>query len=302
MSGRYKRTADLLQLTALLQTRVGGVSMDQIAEQFDVSRRTAERMIAALRDNFSDLESELRDGRKYWRFVDSGEADTLRVPKELASLVDSQADPVLRSLRESLILLFEVSQKTLASAHHGDESLGPLASFVDRINGNVEAMLRFIRQEPPELEVVFAPGVVRTIADEIAGTARRQGVEIETADDVTVPTLLADPGKLVSALVNLARNALEAMPTGGRLELQVKIAEPLEEVRFSVTDTGPGIARVDRKRVLAPFVSTKLGHAGLGLTAAQEVARTHSGRLEIADNPSGPGVTVAITIPSTQPR
>jgi signal transduction histidine kinase len=92
------------------------------------------------------------------------------------------------------------------------------------------------------------------------------------------------------------------MPTGGRLELQLEFAEMMGEVRFRISDSGPGITLADRERVLEPFVSTKPGHAGLGLTAARDVARAHGGRLEIATSPHGPGFTVAIAIPLTQRR
>jgi hypothetical protein len=139
MPRRYKRTIDLLQLTALLQTHVGGMSMNEIAERFDLSRRTAERMMAALRENFPHLESKIRDGRKYWHFARSGDGGSLRVPPEFSSFAQPLTDPALSALRDALMRLFEVTQKTLDSVNHREASLGPLASFVSRINRNVEA-------------------------------------------------------------------------------------------------------------------------------------------------------------------
>jgi len=67
MEGRYKRVVDLVELTGLLQSTTSGMSIDDISARFEVSRRTAERMLAALRERFPDLEPVRREGRKFWR-------------------------------------------------------------------------------------------------------------------------------------------------------------------------------------------------------------------------------------------
>ena len=86
MSGRYQRLADLLELTGMLRARATGVTIDEIAERFEVSRRTAERMLSALRDRFPGIESDLCDGHKYWAIPREGALTAIEIPAEVAML------------------------------------------------------------------------------------------------------------------------------------------------------------------------------------------------------------------------
>lgn len=86
MSGRYRRLVDLVELTGLLQSTTSGLSIDQIAERFEVSRRTAERMLEALRERFPALQPQLREGRKYWLLPSGEHGRPLLMPGELDQL------------------------------------------------------------------------------------------------------------------------------------------------------------------------------------------------------------------------
>ena len=76
----------MVELTVMLQTTTTGVTLDDIVERFEVSRRTAERMLAALRANFIDIEATARDGRKFWRLPRSERTGALKLPAEIADL------------------------------------------------------------------------------------------------------------------------------------------------------------------------------------------------------------------------
>ena len=86
MGVRYQRAVDLVELTGILQTTVTGLSIDEISERFEVSRRTAERMLSALRDRFPDLEPIFRGGRKYWKLPPASRARPLQLPRTLETL------------------------------------------------------------------------------------------------------------------------------------------------------------------------------------------------------------------------
>lgn len=97
MSERYQRATDILELKDLLQTTLVGLTMDDISENFEVSRRTAERMIGALRDRFPGLRAETRDGRKYWSLATSEETQPSGLPADLEALskhIDSSDEGV----------------------------------------------------------------------------------------------------------------------------------------------------------------------------------------------------------------
>lgn len=86
MGVRYQRAVDLVELTGILQTTVTGLSIDEISDRFEVSRRTAERMLSALRDRFPDLEPIFRSGRKYWKLPGTSRARPLQLPRTLEAL------------------------------------------------------------------------------------------------------------------------------------------------------------------------------------------------------------------------
>jgi nitrogen-specific signal transduction histidine kinase len=83
---RYRRAVDLVELTGILQTSASGLSIGEIAEEFDVSRRTAERMLGALRDRFPNLSPILRNGRKYWKLPSDSRGRPIQLPRTLDAL------------------------------------------------------------------------------------------------------------------------------------------------------------------------------------------------------------------------
>ncbi len=109
-----------------------------------------------------------------------------------------------------------------------------------------------------------------------------------------LPRVLADRDQILQLLLNLVRNALDAMPGGGTLRLSARRAP--QGVALAVADTGPGIAAADLARVFEPYFTTKEGGTGLGLAIAQRIAEEHGGRLEAASEP-GRGATFTLTLP-----
>jgi signal transduction histidine kinase len=104
----------------------------------------------------------------------------------------------------------------------------------------------------------------------------------------------ADPQLLEHVLVNVVQNAVDAMPSGGRLS--VRIQEEGENVRIEVADTGPGIAPQHQDKLFKPFFSTKSKGTGLGLAISKRLVEAHRGAICLTSEP-GRGTTVRITLP-----
>jgi len=99
---------------------------------------------------------------------------------------------------------------------------------------------------------------------------------------------------LQQVLVNLVKNAMQAMTTGGVLTLQT--GETGDGVWVSVTDTGGGIPQGQINRIFEPFYTTKSKGTGLGLMIVQRIVRAHNGRIEMESN-VGRGTTFRIWLP-----
>jgi signal transduction histidine kinase len=109
-----------------------------------------------------------------------------------------------------------------------------------------------------------------------------------------LPPVLADAGQLWQAILNIVRNAWEAMPDGGTLT--VRTARSRAQVRLEITDTGHGMTEEQCRAAFQPFFSAKEGGTGLGLALTQQIIVEHGGQITCASQP-GAGTTFTIRLP-----
>jgi signal transduction histidine kinase len=110
------------------------------------------------------------------------------------------------------------------------------------------------------------------------------GVKMRTELDPQLPVLNADESQLWQAILNLVRNAIEAMPKGGTLTVRTERRDT--GVVLTVADTGGGMTEEDRAKVFTPFFSTKVGGTGLGLPLTQQIVTEHGGQIRCESTPN----------------
>jgi signal transduction histidine kinase len=129
---------------------------------------------------------------------------------------------------------------------------------------------------------------VRQVVDEVCAQFEKpfDAAQIETTIDVP-PELgtMADRDLLRQAIANLVRNALEAMPRGGRLVITSYCGE--RGLELEVADSGPGLSTDALRRAFEPFYTTKGNGAGLGLANVRRVAQAHGGDVVAMNCPEG---------------
>ncbi|HUO64256.1 MAG TPA: ATP-binding protein [Terriglobales bacterium] len=154
---------------------------------------------------------------------------------------------------------------------------------VRRLNAIVEEFLSLARP----LVLKHEPIIVATLLDEVLalvdGEARGCGIAIERAMPADLPVLHADRDRLKQVLLNLALNAIQAMPSGGTLELGAEASAGTMTV--TVADTGSGIAPELLPKVFEPYVTTKAKGLGLGLAIARRIIEAHGGTIEAESEP-----------------
>jgi signal transduction histidine kinase len=175
--------------------------------------------------------------------------------------------------------------KALCRAIHGE---------VDRLTAITEEYLRFARLPRPKLEREHVNGIVNDVVEFQREDLALRGVKVEARLAEDLPTIAADEAQLRQALLNLIRNAADAMTGGGTLTLATARTE--EGVDIRVADTGAGIAPDALAKIFEPFFSTKEGGTGLGLALTQQIVAEHGGKILVESQP-GRGTTFTVRLP-----
>lgn len=157
----------------------------------------------------------------------------------------------------------------------------------------ITALSNFAKLPMPDFEAIEVPEFLREVLShcEIPET-----VEVVVECRPPVPRLLGDRKQLAIVMSNLVRNAIEAMPNGGRLTISA--SPDHTRVRLCVEDTGHGISPQDLQRILEPFYSTKVRGIGLGLAIVRAIVENHRGEIEVSSQP-GNGSRFAVRLPAT---
>ena len=131
-----------------------------------------------------------------------------------------------------------------------------------------------------------------------------KGLEIRRDYDVSLPAIEADREQIIQALLNIARNAAQALKGVGRVVLRTRVARQITVARklhrlvvvIQVLDDGPGVPEEIREKIFFPLVSGREGGTGLGLTLAQNFIAQHQGVIELKSEPGHTCFTIVLPL------
>ena len=168
---------------------------------------------------------------------------------------------------------------------------------INRLDYIISQFLQAIRPTRPELKPISLNDIVIDTVTLLGPEIDNREVNLEQhfADELPIAPL--DEVQVKQALVNLIKNAIQAMTQGGTLTLTT-LAET-DGVWVHVTDTGGGIPQEKINRIFQPYFTTKEKGSGLGLMIVQRIVREHGGRIELESN-TGEGTTFRIWFPLTE--
>jgi signal transduction histidine kinase len=189
-----------------------------------------------------------------------------------------------------------------AGALREDLAGRPEAAHVQRIQQElaglsrlVEDFLDYARPRPLELEPVEGARLAEEVRELCQPLGEGRGVVLRASG---AGAFLADRHQIRRAALNLVRNAVEASPANGTVELSVE-ADGGAAV-LTVLDRGPGLPAEARARLFEPFCTTKAGGTGLGLALARKAALAHGGGLTVGDREGG-GTAARLSLPLRAP-
>ncbi len=161
-----------------------------------------------------------------------------------------------------------------------------ISSEIKRLDEVVAGFLKFARPDELKLQPVAIATVVHDVVSTIAPEAHRRRVTIRQECPPALPDINADQGMLMQVVLNLAINALQAMPDGGSLKLACRVASR-RRVALSVEDTGVGISPEDLPRIFDLYFTTKEKGSGIGLSMVFRIVQLHDGEVEVQSTPGG---------------
>jgi PAS domain S-box-containing protein len=211
---------------------------------------------------------------------------------------------VIQGYSECLMMRCRGDQTTTAA-------LKQISDASQRAAALTRQLLLFSRKQVIQPKLVDLNAILQNLATMLARLLG-EDISLETSYGPNLPPILADSGMLEQIVMNLAVNARDAMPKGGRLSISIAALEISEDyvnctadsrlghfVRLTVSDTGTGMDRKTLDRVFEPFFSTKeVGKGtGLGLATVHGIVKQHQGWIEVASEP-GIGTTFRIYLPA----
>jgi PAS domain S-box-containing protein len=227
---------------------------------------------------------------------------------EMASGIAHELNQPLTAISANARACVHLVEGGRATVEHCSDVMERIAAQAERAGEVIRHIRHFVRKEPPQTRPARVSAMFETVAALLRPDAQRAGVVLETQVEEGAEWVLAQEIQIEQVVLNLARNAIEAMADapanqpdpgrGRRLTLTARAADG--GVEIAVADTGPGLAPEVAETVFQPFVTTKPQGLGLGLSISGGICEAHGTRLEV-DSSHGQGALFRFTLPGAAP-
>jgi signal transduction histidine kinase len=258
--------------------------------------------IGRLGEAFNSLLTKLERAR---RRVERYHYEQMKRADRLASIGEMAAG-IAHEIKNPLAGIAGVIQVLKKDQTVGDQKravLEEVLSQVERMDKAVRNLLSFARPPEPKMTLVDINELISKLLEFLAPQFAKNAISAERKLSPGLPWLTLDPDLIQQALINIALNAIQAMPEGGRFTVETKSTKPAGENSGSVevvfSDTGKGISPENLSRIFNPFFTTRQQGTGLGLSITQRIIEQHGGEISVMSS-SGKGASFTITFPYPQ--
>jgi signal transduction histidine kinase len=185
------------------------------------------------------------------------------------------------------------------------EELGELVQVaidnVQRLDHIISRFLKAVRPTAPQLKPCDLGAIITEVLEFLSRELHDRGIVIEQTMDPNLPIMVLDGDQIKQALFNLVRNALQAMPHGGRLGIRLDWDDDRSRALLSISDNGVGIPKDHMGRLFDPYWTSKPEGTGLGLMIVHRIVTEHGGEIEVRSI-EGQGTEFKLFLPQRSPR
>lgn len=215
---------------------------------------------------------------------------------EKLSLVGQLAAGIAHEIRNPLTVI-SGNLQLLQQKGYRKETNQLMLSEIKRINSILNEFLYLAKPASPKLEINNLMEVLNEVVSLYRTQVMNPPIQIVVATTDNVLLIKCDPNQLKKVFMNLLRNAVEAMPEGGKIRIIVRKLKV--NVIMEFIDEGIGITSADLKHLNEPFYTTKEGGTGLGLSISRKIIEEHYGKLQL-ESELNQGTIVKIILPLTR--
>ncbi|MDX8360543.1 ATP-binding protein [Cytobacillus sp. IB215316] len=221
--------------------------------------------------------------------------EAMLLKKEKLSVIGEMAAGIAHEIRNPLTgvkgFLQLMRENNTASKDH----LSIIMSEMDRINHIVSELLVLSKPQPKKYNPFLLSESLSYVCNITSHEAKEKGIIIDFGNDSYDPTVFGDRNQLIQVFINIVKNAIDAMPRGGRIDISVNNIDQ-KFVKVIVVDDGIGIPKERLNKIGEPFFTLKEKGMGLGLTISNKIINEHKGTINIKSVVTV-GTTVSITLP-----
>lgn len=190
----------------------------------------------------------------------------------------------------------QMLQREVPLDENQSQMLADLIQEVRKIDNIVREVLSFARPREPQFLPSNLNDIVRYCHNLSKVHIRKAKIDLTLSLDPSMPEIIMDSDQIGQVVMNLMINAVEAMPQGGRMEVQTRVEPAAGRVVLSVKDTGEGILPEDEGRIFDPFFTRKAEGTGLGLSVCRRILERHGAHMEV-ESQVGQGSVFRVVFP-----
>jgi len=212
-----------------------------------------------------------------------------KLEREKSLLLEEMAPVLAHEIRNPLGSIKGAAQYLRSELGNGENQrlLDVIIEEADRLNSVVSQFLNYAKPYTFNLKMQDVNQIIEKALSVIQASPRLDNIVIEKELRPDLPFINVDAEQLIQVMLNIAFNAVEAMPAGGTLIFRTsKISSgDGEAVGISIRDTGTGIKKEEMKNIFKPFFTTKERGVGLGLAICQKIIKNHGGHVRVKSIP-----------------
>lgn len=286
-------TCSSFTVDVAIRGRANNVRWIRITGDVEQEDGRAARIFGTKQDITQEKEAQLR-----LQALQSGHIHRSRL-----SAIDAMASTLAHELNQPLaaMIMYAAGLRHTSGGEPIDDETGEMLEGIERCALKAGDILRAMRgiavsEDRAPTEFDLNEQIVEACQVALAGEPEGLTVHYALRDGLRA---FADPVQIQQVVINLIRNACEAMATSGRREITISTGLKDGEAEVSITDTGIGLPAELHGSLFEPFVSSRPDGTGLGLAISRTIVEAHSGTLT-AENIFGGGATVRFSIPAAQ--